>query len=87
MLENPQSVLWILRCGTFSFSPDPPISGFLLAMLRANMDICFIRFRFLFSVWWLFSFIHFLSGYTRDIVGFSFFGGAQFQKQLYVYVG
>jgi hypothetical protein len=76
MLENPQSVLWILRCGAFSFEPDPRISGFLSAMLRDNMDMCFNRFRFLFSVWCLLSFIHFLSCDTRDAVGFGFFGPA-----------
>jgi hypothetical protein len=44
MLENPQSVLWILRCWAFSFSPDPRISGFLLMALRVNMDIILIDF-------------------------------------------
>jgi hypothetical protein len=73
MLENPQFVLWFLRFVAFSFSPDPGISGFLLVILRANMDICFSRFRFLYSVWCLL-FVHFLSGYTRDMVGFSGFG-------------
>jgi hypothetical protein len=74
MLENPQSVLWILRCGTVSFSPDRRISGFLLVKLRANMDICFSRFKFGFSVWCILSFIHVLSGYIRAITGLRFGG-------------
>jgi hypothetical protein len=43
-----------------------------LVMLRTNMDICFTRFRFGFDVWCILSFIHFLSGYTRDMVGVRF---------------
>jgi hypothetical protein len=68
MLENPQSVLWILRCWAFSFSPDPRTSGFLLVILRVNLDICFTGFSFGLSVWHILSFIHFLSGYTRDVI-------------------
>jgi hypothetical protein len=62
----------------FSFSLDPRISGFLLVFLPADMDICFNRFRFLFSVWCLLSFVYFLSGYTRDMVSLSFFWVLQF---------
>jgi hypothetical protein len=78
MLENPQSVLWMVRYGAFSFSPDPRIAGFLLVILRANMDICLSHSRFLFPVWCLLSCVHFLSGYTPDMVDFSFFWGPQF---------
>jgi hypothetical protein len=67
-LENPQSVLWILRCGTVSFSPDPRMSGFLSVMLRANMDICFTRCRCDFSIWCILSFSHFLSKHTINII-------------------
>jgi hypothetical protein len=78
MLENPQPVLCILRCVAFSFSPDPRISGFLLVILRDNIDICFTRFRFGFFVRCILSFVYFLSGYTIGIGDVAFFWARNF---------
>jgi hypothetical protein len=49
---------------------------FISVILHANMDICFTRFNFGFSVSCFLSFIHFLSGYTRDMIGLTFPGVA-----------
>jgi hypothetical protein len=39
-----------------------------LMILRDNIDIYLTRFRFGFSAWCTLSFIHFLSGFTRDVI-------------------
>jgi hypothetical protein len=42
-----------------------------------------MRFRSSFCVWCSFSFIHFFSGYRRDMIGVSFFGGSRFRTCLH----
>jgi hypothetical protein len=38
MFEETESVLRILRCTAFSFSPEPRLSGFLSVILYARTD-------------------------------------------------
>jgi hypothetical protein len=56
----------------FSLRHTPNYYG----LLRAIMAICFPRFIFCFSVSSFLSFIHFLSGYTRDMIGVRSCGSA-----------
>jgi hypothetical protein len=65
-----------LRCvalRAISVSPDPRISDSVFTILRANISICFTRFKSRFFACCILSFIHFLSGYPRDMIGVNLF--------------